>query len=394
MILIDKPYVSGFLKETILKNKFPVIRTADAAALVSGETFPFISEEEAMDLLRKDANLPLYASSENSIGWIQSKLNFTRFPGMIRIFKDKAAFRDLLQKAYPGFFYRKLAFRDLSAFDPSGLPFPVIIKPATGFFSLGVHHVENEASWYNVLGRLNQEISLVEGLYPTQVLDTNDFIIEEYIHGDEFAVDCYFNQEGQPVILNILHHLFSSNNDVSDRVYSTSVEIMRRYTKGIRDFLLMLGEMAGLYGFPAHVEIRITDDGRIVPIEVNPMRFGGWCTTADLAWHAWGFNAYEYYLHGLQPEWAKILEQTNSHTFSVVVLDNSTGIPGASIPAFDYDRLQRQFVKTLEIRPVDHKSWPLFGFVFCETDPGNMAELYRILHSDLREFVGADSYPD
>ena len=35
---------------------------------------------------------------------------------------------------------------------------------------------------------------------------------------------------------------------------------------------------------------------RIFPIEINPLRFGGWCTTADLLGVAIGYNAYEYYL--------------------------------------------------------------------------------------------------
>ncbi|MCP3675252.1 MAG: ATP-grasp domain-containing protein [Gammaproteobacteria bacterium] len=32
----------------------------------------------------------------------------------------------------------------------------------------------------------------------------------------------------------------------------------------------------------AHDELRGDDKGTILPIEVNPMRFGGWCTSADI----------------------------------------------------------------------------------------------------------------
>jgi hypothetical protein len=42
------------------------------------------------------------------------------------------------------------------------------------------------------------------GIYPEQVLDTRSFLIEEYIEGDEFALDAYFDGDGNPVILNIL----------------------------------------------------------------------------------------------------------------------------------------------------------------------------------------------
>ena len=43
----------------------------------------------------------------------------------------------------------------------------------------------------------------------------------------------------------------------------------------------MLAKLAGLKNFPLHTEVRVNEKGEIIPIEVNPMRFGGWCTTAD-----------------------------------------------------------------------------------------------------------------
>ena len=62
----------------------------------------------------------------------------------------------------------------------------------------------------------------IENLYPTKVLDTNTFIIEECIEGDEFAFDAYYDEFGNPVLLNTFKHYFASRNDVSDRVYYTS----------------------------------------------------------------------------------------------------------------------------------------------------------------------------
>ncbi len=391
MILIDKPYLSGFLKETILRNQFSVIRTADAGIMAAGTDLPFILEEEAVSRIKRSGLPPLYTSSENSIQWIENNLGFTGLPGKIRLFKDKAAFRDLLKPMYPDFFYRKVSLRELHMIDPSELPFPVIIKPSTGFFSLGVHRVSDIAEWEEVTGSLEKEIGRIADLYPREVVNTEDFIIEECIAGDEYAMDCYFNAKGKPVILNLLRHLFSSDGDVSDRVYFTSADLVAGRLADVTEFLTGMGEMAGLKNFPAHVELRVDGTGRIVPIEVNPMRFGGWCTTADLAWYAWNFNAYEYFLNGAEPDWEKLLSRKDRPLHSVVVLDNSTGIPGTSIGAFDFEKLARQFLKPLEIRPVDHRVWPLFGFVFVETPASGMEELYRILRSDLREYVTVEA---
>ena len=41
----------------------------------------------------------------------------------------------------------------------------------------------------------------------------------------------------------------------------------------------------------------------------------------------------------------------------------------------------------MELRKVDHKTYPLFGFLFTETRQDNYIELENILHSDLTEFV-------
>ena len=49
-----------------------------------------------------------------------------------------------------------------------------------------------------------------------------------------------------------------------------------------------------------HVDLRVDNEGVIKPIEINPLRFGGWCTTADLLGIATGFSPYEYYLENKQ----------------------------------------------------------------------------------------------
>ena len=33
-------------------------------------------------------------------------------------------------------------------------------------------------------------------MYPKEVLDTSTFILEGYIEGEEYAIDCYFDNEG------------------------------------------------------------------------------------------------------------------------------------------------------------------------------------------------------
>ena len=51
--------------------------------------------------------------------------------------------------------------------------------------------------------------------------------------GEEFAVDAYFNNLGNPVVLNIFQLHFNSENDVKDILYSTNKLIYDKYLKFI-----------------------------------------------------------------------------------------------------------------------------------------------------------------
>jgi len=267
------------------------------------------------------------------------------------------------------------------------IPLPVIIKPAVGFFSLGVHKVTHASQWPAVMEAIFLELNEIHRQYPKEVLDTDVFIIEQCIHGEEFAVDAYFDAQGEPVVVGILKHTFSSESDVSDRVYTTSREIIENNLDEFSAFLQQIGQRSQVKNFPVHVELRRDTDGVLLPIEVNPMRFGGWCTTADITYSAYGFNPYEAYYYERKPDWKTLLRDKEAKLFSIIVLDNSTGFSEKAITEFNYDKLLACFEKPLELRKIDYRQHPVFGFLFTETSPDHLNELDYILNSDLREFV-------
>lgn len=388
MILLEGPYVSDFLKQTIEDYRIPVIHSSFSSGVLGQETKALISAEEAVQRMQQNPEqLIIYTNSENSIHWIEKNLSFTGLPEKINLFKNKVRFRELLRPLFPNYFFQGIPFSELAATDVSDFSFPFIIKPAVGFFSMGVYKVDKPDEWPGIVRKITEEIHLVQHLYPKEVFDSTKFIAEASIEGVEYAIDCYYNADGEVVILNIMKHLFSSDKDMSDRVYITSKDVVSTNLVPMKRFLEEMGNAAGVKNFAAHVEVRIDSDGRIVPIEVNPMRFGGWCTTPDLAWYAHGFNIYDYFLSQKEPDWEQLLADKNDDVFSVVVLDNSTGTEGKNIPSFDYEGLLQDFESPLELRKVDYGSYPLFGFVFVQTKDGQMDELLRILKSDLSEYI-------
>lgn len=389
MIILDKPYISDFLFETLEQNQIPVILNLGVDKIVKQRKLNVVSEEFAIQQF-SNTDIPLfYTNSENSISWIENNLQHTSLPEKIQLFKNKVFFRNLLKDLFPGYFYKSVLFDNLESLDITAFPLPFIIKPAIGFFSLCVYKVEDIAEWQETIHAIKKETDLIKNLYPPEVLHTGEFIIEDCIVGDEFAIDCYFNAEAQPVVLNIMKHIFSSDKDVNDRVYITSKEIIENFLAPITTFLTEIGKRAGLRNFPAHVEVRIDADGTVAPIEVNPLRFGGWCSTPDLAFHAFGINLYEYLFQQKSPDWDIILFGKDELIYSNIVLNNSTGIEGKDIGSFDYEKLLADFEKPIELRKTDFRKFPLFGFLFCETKKQNIKELERILMSDLTEYITA-----
>ncbi len=387
MILVDRPYLSDFLKETSKKHKLPIVDTEAAHGFGLGATDNLISESDATDWLRANKNARVYTNSENAIGWIAKNLAFTDLPEKIEIFKNKAKFRELTRPMLPDFYFQEVTISDLDNLEIDKIPLPFIIKPNVGFFSLSVHKVSSAEEWEEVKAAIKAESAQKNDIYPAEVLDTTTFIIEENIEGEEFAFDAYFDENGNPVLLGIYKHLFSSANDVSDRIYITSKEVIEENLADFTNWLSEVGDLAKMSNFPVHVEVRRSDSGKIVPIEVNPLRFGGWCTTADMTAASYGFNPYVYYFENKKPDWDEILSPRAGKLHSLVVLDNSTGYSGKEITEFDYDALLATFENPLELRKIDYKEFPVFGFLFLETREENFGELERVLKSDLREFI-------
>jgi hypothetical protein len=387
MILLDFPYASDFLIKTIIDNNFPVIATKEAKLIAGGKAINWIAENEAAERLRKDPHTPIYTNSENSISWIQKNTKGTVLPDIIDTFKNKYKFRNLIKEAYPDYFFESVNVENLRSLDVLGFRFPFIIKPAVGFFSIAVYKVDKADEWSGIVKKIENDIFRTQSLYPKEVIDNTEFIIEQYIPGEEYAFDCYFDQDGHPVILNILHHVFTSENDVSDRVYTSSPEIIEMLQDPILNFLNLIGSKIKLRNFPLHIEIRMDHEGGIFPIEVNPMRFGGWCTTGDISWFAYGINSYEHFFHSRKPDWESIFNTRRGKKYSLILLDNTTGFKPEEIQEFDYDALLGDFENPLHLRKINLDKFGVFGFLFTETSGENESELTEILHSDLKKYI-------
>ncbi len=381
MIILEEPYVSDFILEYISRNNIPVLENEYAVLHNKGYKLNYISTDQAIKNYNSGEHI--YTVSEHTFDWIYKNLPDSELVYKIGIFKDKARFRTLVSDLYPDFYFKEISFEQLKNFDSTNVPYPVILKPSVGFLSLGVYALFNQNDFNNALLDLLEITKSRMGLFPESVIGSK-FILEKYIQGVEFAIDAYFDTNGTPVILNILKHVFSSHSDVSDRMYCTGKEIISRYIDPFTEFLAGINNKLNITDFPVHVEIRISNDGSIVPIEINPLRFAG-ASCTDIAYYAYGINTVDCYLNQIKPDFNRILRKMPDKIYSLILIDkNGKNIDNAK---FDYDRLNNDFENILSLRKIANPAMGLFAILFTETSLGNEAELHKALITDYSNYL-------
>ncbi len=385
MFIIEKPYASEFFIDTIAQNDWAVLNNdVIKEAEIESAAFDLIPSEIAKNYYLTQEYPMIYANSENAISWVLDNLPDSNLSSYIRLFKDKIAFREMLKEIYPEFYFESVEYSELKNLAVENIRFPVVIKPAVGFLSFGVHTVKDAKEWKDVLTKLDKEMKAAEALYPQNVVSSSRFIIEELIDGEEFAIDAYYDRDGEPVILNIFQHPFLNEKDVSDRIYLMSTGIMIKYMAKFAQLLRDMGKMKDIRNFPMHIEIRVREDGRIVPIEVNPMRFAGWCTT-DVAKYAWGINVYEYFYNQKRPDWNSILSQSGKGVFYFSMAEVPSDVDKSKLEGFEYERFLSNYSNVLEVRRINPKNNPLFAIIFGSTTSKD--EVLRILSLKTKDYV-------
>lgn len=198
MIILDEPYVSPELaayaaarQESVLDNA-----TARACAREYGAALNLVSDDAFAALCRGAPRL--YTCSENALEWVYKKSGNNALVERIWRLKDKAACRDLLAPLYGDFFFRRVTPAELAVLPFEELKVPCVLKPAVGFFSLGVYSIENAAQWEAAKAAVAEDAARWSEQYPPEVVGGGTFLLEEYIQGEEYAVDVYFASRAGP----------------------------------------------------------------------------------------------------------------------------------------------------------------------------------------------------
>ena len=137
---------------------------------------------------------------------------------------------------------------------------------------MGIYPIFSVEDWQAACDDIREHSNTWSEQYGATVVNNTNFLVESYLDGEEYAIDAYFNEQGETIILDILKHDFAGTEDVSDRLYYTSKVVVEDTMQAMKDFLIKSNELLDFKNFPVHVEVRVDEAGVVTPIEFNPMR--------------------------------------------------------------------------------------------------------------------------
>ena len=378
MIILEKPFVSDMLLNLIKEERLPVLKNETSKKYVSDGIV--LSDNDFCEEYKKIRKI--YTVSENTLGWIYDNIKDEDFLKSISIVKDKSAFRRICRDIYPDFFFKESNTKDLKEQNINEIKFPCVIKPSVGFLSKGVFVVHNAEEYNKAVETILDEFSGARTDFPEFVVGTSRFLIEEYIKGEEYAVDTYFDENGIPAILNIFHHRFIDDSDTSDRLYLTNLGLYESYEKPFTDFLNTLNNTLHLKNFPMHIEFRY-DGKKAVPIEINPLRFTGFCLN-ELQVFISGCHPVLSYFRNKHVSKEEMWKGKENFTYSFSVLER----PADDMTLkFNEEKFRKEFSGVLNVRRIPNPESGVAATVFLESDSTTEHELDQIMRLDMREYM-------
>jgi hypothetical protein len=369
MVILEEPYVSKMLIAYLKENNVPVLKNHFSEQF-SSENLNIKSEVDFIKAY-KDTN-KIYTVSENGLNWANVMLNDFQLNRQIKTLKNKSLFRELCSTLYPNFFFKEVSLANLVSLDISTLKYPFVLKPTVGFLSAGVFVIFKKEDWDNALETIQDKFKSVADKFSELVISDSSFIIESYIEGKEFAIDLYFNAR-EPVVINIFEHPFSSEKDVSDRLYFTNKQIYDEYLYLFTSYMRKLNKVLKLKNIPVHIELRITND-EIIPIEINPLRFAGMCLN-EIGFYITGKHPLHYYFTNTTPNYVEMWKGKENETFSFSIIEKIL-----LKDRFSCDLIKQIYSNILEFRNIECFSLGVSAFVFSRTK--DKKELDKILRLD------------
>jgi hypothetical protein len=324
------------------------------------------------------ANDKVYLADENLFIEVVNRFTDTQRQIILKQLKDKFFCRRILQNIFPDFYYQSVSLKDLPALKLDNNK-RYIIKPRSGFFGIGVREITANTDLQEITTSIKHELADKTVYYSKSVFNREDMLVEEYIAGEEYAVDMFYDKNGKPIITSICHHPAPLHAEYGHLLYYTYADLYDKYHATFINFFTTLNSSLNISSLPLHVEFRHAGE-QFIPIEFNINRFGGY-GLSDLPYHAFGYNPVEYYFADKAPDWQKIWSTKYNKYYGWVLAYNGSGID-INTHKPDHAKFKSLLPNILHYCELDYRQYPVFAIAYVE---GSKAELLALLNINFRE---------
>jgi hypothetical protein len=347
--------------------------------LRENKNYKILSEEELKNSkISFSENDKIYCPEETSVPFLEKGMSKQRWEQM-QLIKNKHQCRILLKNIYPDFFFKSVSIETLANEKlPESKKF--IIKPQKGFFGVGVREITSESKLIEIAEDIKNEILKHVKIFSEDVFTSNDFIIEEFVTGDEYSFDIFYNEQGDVVLNSFCRHPLPVHEEYFHLLYYTGKEIYDKFHEQVIRIFTEFNKTLKLKNIPIHAEFK-EENGKLVPIEFNVPRFGGF-GLADLPFHAFQENPYENFFENKTPDWKSIFEKNNKN-YGWVLCYNGYKLDLEKFEP-DYDKLQNEIGNIKQFHILDYKNNPAFALVFVEFE--NKNQINKVLATEFKDY--------
>ena len=306
---------------------------------------------------------------------------------LISRLKNQVTCRQMLTSIFPDFFFREIPVRDLPEIelDPKEKYF---VKPIKGYWGSAAFPVDAQTDRVALMREIEAQLTKRTNLFSDQIIAKDRLIVEEFLEGEEYAVDMFFDDSGQPVITNICHHPLPKKLDYLHVVYYTSNEVFRDLYPRFIEFFNGLNQSLHARSIPIHGEFKL-HKGKLTPIELNPLRFGS-DGFADLSFHAFGFNPFLCFAENRAPDWEALWKGREEKIFAFYLGYNGTDLDTGRFRP-DLRNFRRLFSHILSDTAMNYQDTLAFAVMYIEED--SLERIHELLEVEFNEyFVGLKQY--
>jgi CRP-like cAMP-binding protein len=360
-LLRDRPSIRVVTKEELQGNQNLRIKKGDKV-IIATETVM----DEALNKLEDDEKRELVSRLKNKVNC-----------------------RQMLTSIFPDFFFREIPVRDLPNIElvPGEKYF---VKPIKGYWGSAAFPVDGQSDRVALMHEIETQLAKRTNLFSEQVVAKDRLIVEEFLEGEEYAVDMFFNEYGQAVITNICHHPLPKKLDYLHVVYYTSYEVYRNLYSKFIQFFNALNQSLNARSIPIHGEFKL-HKGKLTPIELNPLRFGS-DGFADLSFHAFGFNPFLYFAENRVPDWETLWKGREEKIFAFYLGYNGSDLDTGNFRP-DFRNFRRLFSHILSDTAMNYQDTLAFAVMYIEED--SLERIHELLAVEFNEyFVDLKQYSE